>query len=382
MNLADGAVRSGKTVGNFFAFAEHCVRGPAGDLMVVGKTERTVKRNVVQPMQDMWPAAVRYVEGAGELWVFGRRCYVVGASDAHAYTKVQGATLAGAYANELALYPESMLQTIVDRCSVPGSKVFGDCNPQGPFHWLYANYLTADLPKRDLKRWRFTLDDNPALAEEYKARLKRVHTGVWYKRNVLGEWVIAEGAIYDFFEADGPMVVDLVPTQFERVIVSADYGTSNATVFGKLGLYRGTWILFDEYYHDSRASGYQKTDFQYANEFLEWLAPHNPSSVEIDPSAASFKLALKHAGVSRVRDADNEVLDGIRTVARLFSEGKLKIAKRCEKTIESVASYSWDPKAQERGEDKPLKQADHGADMLRYGCMRAAGKRGAAVLSA
>lgn len=143
MNLSDGAVRSGKTVGNFFAFGEHAVMGPAGDLMVLGKTERTVKRNVVRPLQRMWPGSVKYVQGSGELWIFGRQCDVIGANDAEAYTKVQGATIAGAYCNELPLFPESMLETIIDRCSIPGSKVFGDGNPQGPYHWLHANYLTA-----------------------------------------------------------------------------------------------------------------------------------------------------------------------------------------------------------------------------------------------
>lgn len=373
INLADGAVRSGKTIGNFHALAQHCIQGPAGDMLILGKTERTVKRNVVRPLQDLWPGAVKYNQGSGELHLFGRRLDIVGANDSEAYTKVQGSTIAGAYCNELSLYPESMLSTIVDRCSVAGAKIFGDCNPQGPFHWLYKDFLAAGLPKSDLKRWRFTLDDNPALSEEYKARIKRIHTGVWYRRMVLGEWVMAEGVIYDMFSPDGPMVVDVLPADFDRVVVGVDYGTANATVFLLLGLHRGTWYVADEYRHDSRKSGRQKTDEEYASDFVRWLGDagvRRADSVQVDPSAASFKLSLRRAGVSGVRDADNDVLDGIREVAAALNSGRLLISRRCSGLIEEMATYAWDPKAQERGEDKPLKQSDHGPDALRYAASR------------
>lgn len=372
INIADGAVRSGKTVGNFFAFAEHCIRAPEGDLMVLGKTERTVKRNVVSPLQDMWPSAVKYVQGAGELYVFGRRCWVVGANDAQAETKIRGSTLAGAYCNELTLYPQSSFQTLIDRCSIEGARIFADCNPDSPFHWVNRDYLTAELPKKDLKRWRFSLDDNPTLAEEYKARLKRVHSGVWYERNVLGRWTIAEGAVYDMFDPDGPMVVDVLPAEFERYIVGVDYGTANATVFLLLGLCRGVWYVVDEYRHDSRKAGRQKTDEEYAADFVAWLGEWfvSPKSVEVDPSAASFKLALRQAGVSGVMDAENDVLDGIRNVAEALNLGKLKISRKCSALIEEMSSYAWDPRAQDRGEDKPLKERDHGPDALRYAIRR------------
>lgn len=374
LNVADGAVRSGKTFSALQRFVEFCRRGPKGDLMMLGKTERTIKRNAVHPLEEMLPGGVKYVQGAGELNVLGRMVYIVGANDAQAETKIRGATLAGAYWNELSLAPHTALQTLIDRCSVEGSQIFADTNPDSPFHWLNKEYLSAGLPKSDVKRWRFGLDDNPVLAESYKERLKRVHTGVWYRRMVLGEWVAAEGAVYDAFDPDGPMVVDILPTNFERVVVGVDYGTANATVFLKLGLANGKWWLFGEYTHDSRASGRQKTDAEYADEFLEWLAPHTPHSVEVDPSAASFKLALRRKGVSNVRDADNSVLDGIRAVATGFSSGSLLIARRCKKTIESVSVYAWDSKAQAKGEDKPLKENDHHADALRYAVRRVMGR--------
>ncbi len=64
--------------------------------------------------------------------------------------------------------------------------------------------------------------------------------------------------------------------------------------------------------------------------------------------------------------ADNDVLDGIRTVASLLSSGNLLISDRCTGWIKEVTEYVWDAKAAESGEDKPVKANDHSQDALRY----------------
>ena len=222
LNICDGAVRSGKTHGAMIRFAEMCAKGPAGDLFIVGKTERTIKRNVVYPLTEGLPmGAVRYIQGSGELYVFGRRCWLIGANDARAEEKARGLTAAGGYINEWSLVPQEVTQQLIDRCSVIGAQILGDTNPDSPFHYLHTDYLAANLPKRDLKRWRFGLDDNPVLHDEYKERLKRLHTGLWYRRMVEGEWVVAEGAVYDMLDTtpEGAHVVTEIPDAFERVVV-------------------------------------------------------------------------------------------------------------------------------------------------------------------
>ena len=69
-----------------------------------------------------------------------------------------------------------------------------------------------------------------------------------------------------------------------------------------------------------------------------------------------------------MKKAKNDVLDGIRYVASLLSLGKIAIYEGCTNTIKEFASYMWDAKAAERGEDKPVKQWDHCMDALRYMC--------------
>ena len=389
MHIADGAVRSGKTFASLFAFAEFAHRQKHGDLIITGKTERTIKRNVVSPMIELFGSKrVRYVQGSGELYLSGRRMYLVGANDERAEERVRGFTAAGAYSNELSLHPKSVVDQVIARCSLPGAKYFGDTNPDSPFHYLYTDFLANQeaLDSGDVRRVQFGLDDNPVLDEAYKERLYRLYSGVWLKRMVHGLWVVAEGAIYDMFEADGPLVVDALPpaSAFDSGRIGVDYGTGNPTVF--LLLCReaatGRWYVVKEYYYDSRARGRQKTDAEYSRDFRDFVEgyEHLLKSIEVDPSAASFKLQLRRDGVKAVKDADNEVLDGIRTVAAALNTERLFIHCSCVETIKSLSVYAWDPKAQDRGEDKPIKENDHPADALRYVCRRIFGRPDLRVL--
>jgi PBSX family phage terminase large subunit len=225
---------------------------------------------------------------------------------------------------------------------------------------------------------RFGLNDNPVLHEEYKERLKRLHTGLWYRRMVEGEWVVAEGAIYPMLdpEAGGNHVVTRLPDAFERYVVGVDYATATVTVFLLLGKHRGTWYVIREYYHDAERTGTQKTNTELRDDFLGFLGGVVPVSVEVDPSAAGFQLELRRAGVRRVNDADNEVVEGIRRVSTALSvEDRLKIHASCQNLLSEMSGYVWDKKAQERGEDKPVKKKDHGPDALRYAIARIYGKQ-------
>lgn len=395
INIADGAVRSGKTHAALRRFTQYCINGPKGDMAVFGKTERTIRSNIVFPLQEMSEhGTINYVQGAGQLYIFGRRCWVIGVNDVRAEEKVRGMTLAGGLMNEVTLYPKEVFnQARARSLSIRGAKWFADCNPDSPYHWLYTDFLTAGHRKAYLKRWRFRLADNPSLPPENVEMIKAMHGpgSLFYRRNIDGEWVQAEGVIYDMFD-ERVHVVDEWPATFSKIIVGADYGTSTTTAFIMLGLAPdGTWHAMREYYWDAIAKGRQKTDGEYVEDLKDFLAgasypdPYGalyPTSIEIDPSAASFRLEAHKRGVSRVRLAENDVLDGIRATSTALTRGQLIINHTCENLRKEMTSYSWDEKAQvERGEDKPLKQFDHACDALRYSVMRAIGKKGLTLVA-
>ena len=67
-----------------------------------------------------------------------------------------------------------------------------------------------------------------------------------------------------------------------------------------------------------------------------------------------------------VQPAHNDVLDGIRVMAREIQAGRYTVDPSCKDTIRELQSYAWDSKAAERGEDKPIKTNDHTCDRDRY----------------
>lgn len=380
INLAHGPVRSGKTFGNLYKLSEVAIKGPPGDFALVGKTERTAKRNIIYPLMDLVPGAVDYKEGSGELHLFGRRCYVVGANDVRAEQKVRGMTLAGAYVNEWTLIPKEVTDQLVDRCSIDGAQMFGDTNPDSPYHYLKKDYMDGDaMEAEDFKAWPFKLDDNPVLSEGYKARLRRIHSGLWLARMVDGKWVIAEGAVYPMFDAERH-VVSRLPERYDKVVVGVDYGTATVTAFVMLGRHAGKWYVLGEHYHDAEETKRQKTDGQHADDFVRFLGKWHPTSIEIDPSAASFKEELRQRGVRRIKDADNSVVDGIRRVSEMLSADELVVHESCESLLEEMSLYVWDRKAQEQGEDKPVKKHDHALDALRYAVSRVSSAPNLAVV--
>jgi PBSX family phage terminase large subunit len=340
------------------------------------------------------PGVIRYVGGSGELYIFGRKCWVIGVNDVRAEEKVRGMTLAGGYMNEVTLYPQGVFdQALARSISIPGAKFFADCNPDSPYHWLNTEYLQADHPKEYLKRWRFKLTDNPILPPGNVEMLKALYGPgtLFYRRNIDGEWVMAEGAIYDMFDP-AVHVISEWPSGFDKVVVGADYGTATVTSFLMIGRSTddGTWIAFREYYYDARKANRQKTDAEFSYDFAAFLKGHtypdpygriHPTSIELDPSAASFRLQLRRDGITRVRLADNEVLDGIRIVSTALTDGSYKIHEVCENLPKEKVSYVWDENAVEKGEDKPLKVFDHLQDTERYALVRAIGKKGLALVA-
>jgi len=388
-NIWEGAVRSSKTVASILRWMTYVRTGPAGNLAMIGKTERTLKRNVIDPMVDMVGVRrCRYLAGNGEVHLFGRRVYIAGANDAKAVTKIQGLTLAGAYGDEIATWPEDLWDMLGTRLSVAGAQFFGTCNPASPVHWLKRNWLDRaalwlqrdgstsvgrDEPV-DLHRFSFVLDDNPWLPPDFVAALKRQYVGLFYRRYISGDWVPAEGAVFDMFAAKH--VVAEPPAITRWISMGVDHGTRNplhAVILG-LGVDNRLHIT-REWRWDSAQKRRQLSDVEYSRELRQWLTtvpiPGTtltgvaPERVVVDPSATGFRVQLHHDGVPTVV-ADNAVLPGIRTLSSLFALGLLDVHESCVELLLEIPGYCWDDKAAAKGEDVPLKVADHGVDAMRY----------------
>jgi phage terminase, large subunit, PBSX family len=369
-NILIGAVSSGKTHATFDLIPVRMLEQPPGPVMLIGKTERTLKRNVLDPMRDRHGSKfVSRVYGDGEIDIYGRHCYIMGANNVQAMSKIQGLTLAYGYGDEVTTWEQTVFGMLKSRLRVPGACFDGTANPDNPNHW-FKEFLDDEKIKKNL--WHFTIDDNTFLDDEYVENIKAEYSGHWYKRYILGEWCGAEGLIYDVFNPE-INIVDTPPIRYTRTFVAVDYGHANATVFLLFGEGTDGYLyLIDEYYHSGTIAQQGKSPRQYAQDLINFCRLHgaNPSAIILDPSALGFKLQLEELGVRNVVAANNDVLAGIQTTATVIESGLLRVHRRCKNTIKETQSYSWDNKVTEKtGEDKPIKQNDHCMDALRYGVM-------------
>lgn len=377
INILEGAVRSGKSFTTHLRWLDFCNNGPEGDLIICGKTDRSIKRNVILPLQDIVGEALRYWVGKGEAKLWNRLMYVVGANDERAEGKIRGATFAGALIDEATLLPESFFKMLLSRLSIPGAQLFAGTNPDSPYHWLKTDYIDRES-ELNLKVFPFRLADNPSLSKQYIEEISKEYQGLWYKRYILGEWVVAEGAVYDFFD-ENIHVINLPPATADHYLVGIDYGTTNPCVFVMIGVNHGSYPnlwMEKEYYYDSNKELKQKSDFEYGRDLERFVAGYNVKKIFIDPSAASFKQELMRIGLKGVVDAENEVIPGIRFMGQMISNGTYKICANCQHTLQEFGNYLWDAKASERGEDKPIKAHDHSMDAQRYALYTEYFKRG------
>ena len=375
--ICDGAVRSGKTSVMAIGFVLWAMANFDGcSFAFCGKSVGAVVRNIVTPLLNVKylheQFEIRY-NRADHMIVCqrGRRrnvFYLFGGKDESSYQLIQGVTLAGVMLDEVALMPRSFVEQALARCSVSGSKFWFNCNPENPRHWFRMEWLNQ-LDRHNAMHLHFVMDDNPSLSEETKRRYATMYSGVFYQRYVLGLWVMAEGIIYDMFDtnenvyrpADRPVDLEWSGSRF----IAVDYGTTNPMRFLDIYEYNGRVYVDREYSWDSRQQARQKTDAEYADDFLEFMGTENWCTTFVDPSAASFIAELRSRGVYVV-PAENAVQDGIRRTSTLIQRRELLVSSTCECLLDEFGTYIWDEKAAAYGDERPVKTNDHSLDALRY----------------
>lgn len=372
--IADGAIRTGKTVFMMLSFVDDAMRRYNNQIFgICGKTVDSTVKNIITPYLGLVYARERYTIA----WHRTDKTLVVsdgkhrnifevfGGKDESSYALIQGRTLAGVLLDEVALMPRSFVEQALARCSVEGSKFWFNCNPGPPTHWFNTEWIKQ--PERhNALHLHFTMDDNPSLSDKVRARYESMYSGVFYQRYIKGLWVAAEGLIYDTFDERRHILSGEVLTEGEYY-VSCDYGTQNPTVFLLWQQEKGStrWICLREYYHSGRESMRQKTVGEYVDDLERWLDGIDPKRIIIDPSATPLKAELTQRGY-KTRDADNDVKDGIADVSSMLKNDRIAFSATCRKTLDEFGAYMWDTRAAARGEDAPVKEHDHAMDAIRY----------------
>ena len=367
INLLEGSVSSGKTWISLVLWAFWVKTMPSAPdrlYLMTGRSLTTLKRNCLIPLQGLvGERNFSYKIASKEGQLFGRHIILEGANDAQAESKIRGATLQGAYCDELTKLPEDFFAMLLSRLRLAGSKLFATTNPDKPTHWLKTDYIdrAEDIDILDVK---FKLEDNDTLPAEYIENIKKEYTGVFYERFILGKWTLAEGLIYPMYEAALSAPPDGVS---EQKVLSIDYGTMNAFAAALWERHGEVWYMVDEYYYSGRDEGVQKTDEEYARDIDGFVGQAADETDKIrtiiDPSGASFIALLRKRGKYRVIPADNAVVDGIRETATCLQVGAIKVSPKCQNWLKEVQGYVWDDTSLD---DRPIKEDDHLMDATRY----------------
>ncbi|WP_431892676.1 PBSX family phage terminase large subunit [Micromonospora haikouensis] len=377
VNLAEGAIRSGKTASGLLRWLMKVADAPtSGDLVVCAKTYDTAVRNIFNPLRDSrlfgpLAKATTYTRGAPTATILGRTVEVITFNDERSENRLRGMTCASGYVDEWSLMPQSFHEQLLGRCSLDGAQLFGNTNPDNPRHWLKVDGIDEAKPggrlSGDWAVWHFGLDDNPFLSQKVKDRYRRQYKGLWYKRMILGQWVMAEGSVYEGWDP-AKHVVKTLPQITRWVSLGVDPGTNHPFAALLLGVgVDGNLYLAREWRWDPKKQMRQLSPVEYSARLRGWLHKLDvrPEWVCVDPAAAWMNRQLFDDGLTPTK-ADNAVMDGIQLVASLLAEGLLFVHESCAGWIEEIPGYVWDEKAALLGEDKPHKDKDDSLDAGRY----------------
>lgn len=367
-NLKIGATGSGKSWLDYAVIIPKrllALKGQ-GAAVMLGNTQGTLSRNILEPMRDIWgDTLVGSISSDNTALLFGKKVHILGADNRKHVARLQGMTIEWGYGDEMTTWHEDVFQMLKSRLRCQHSFFDGTANPDSPHHFLKE---FMDSKAADVFCQTSTIDDNPFLPPEFIENLKKEYAGtVYYDRFILGRWVAPQGLVYSFFdEKDSRFVIQDMEQRVGmacRYFVSIDYGTHNPCSMGLWCITGQTAYRIDESYFDSRKERRQRTDEEHYTELERLVGNYPIDCIVIDPSAASFIETIRRHGRFIVRQAENDVLNGIRITAALLSCGKIKIHARCTNAIREFGSYRWDEK---RGEDAVIKEYDHAMDDIRY----------------
>lgn len=378
INILSGSVRSGKTYISLFKFALRVKYSPFDSTyMLIALTSNTLKRNVLAVLLSIvGEDNLTYSMGNKEGWLFGHHILLEYAPDERAEQKIRGLTLDGAYCDELTLYPSTFFSMLLSRLSKPHATLYATTNPDNPMHWLKANYIDR-ADELDCRLWNFKLNDNTFLDPAYIENIKKEYTGVFYRRFIDGDWVIADGLVYSAFDEatmliEAPSLSRLNSPEYAEKYVSIDYGIENPTAFCMFAWNTrlSEWHMVRDYSYGGRDNMIPKTDPELYQDLLNFCHGVNGiNATIIDPSAKSLIVLMQKDQRFRVMPANNEVISGISFVNTMFGQGKLKIASNCKATYKELYAYAWDTeKSRQQGKDVVIKANDHNMDALRYFC--------------
>lgn len=371
LTVLEGSVRSGKTIVSLVAWLLYVIRSPEKVFLMSGYTAGSLLHNCITEEAGLKQLSGNCLtfctdeNGRKYLNLAGKHIYYCGAGNADSHKVITGLTIGGWYADEVNKQHPTFVNQAFNRSIASADRCnFWTLNPEAPAHWIYKDYI--DKYKKDGMpdyRWfHYTLDDNPKITPERKEELKRQYTGVYYRRDILGQRIKAEGPCYPSFVHneigeegnilyDWPKDTNGKPRKILWANIGADIGgngsaTTNAcTVFFENDDGDICMVLMDEYY-DAENTSTESIISAFAEFAKRNVRRYPVNGARSDSAEQLIKKSYNALGIVTVANSlKRPIKDRIRFWDLGYNLRRIFIWHTCRYTIDAVESAVWDSKA-------------------------------------
>lgn len=375
--ICSGAKRSGKTFVLDYVFLAHIAKFKDMGLAFIlgGSTQASIRRNVLDDVEKILGKELK-IDKTNAVEIFGNKVYCFDGSNADAWKKVRGFTSAGAFLNEATALNDVFVKEVISRCSYDGARIIMDTNPENPMHTVKTDYIDKTGQRLadgqlNIKAFHFTLDDNTFLNKEYVESIKMsTPSGMFYDRDILGQWVSAEGVVYKDFNQNKHFISDSdIPFgEIDKYFCGVDWGYEHWGSIVLIGKSGDTYYLIKEV-----AAQHKEIDY-WVEVAKEIKREYGNIMFYADSARPEHVSRFIREGI-RTKNADKSVLSGIEVVASAFKQDKFFISNSVKRFKEEIFMYSWNEKTGE-----PVKEWDDCLDSIRYAIYTEQKKSGIAVL--
>lgn len=377
MLINHGAKRSGKTVLNndLFLMELKRVRQIADTLdiarpmyILAGVSSKTIQNNILTEIYNKYGITFKF-DKHGSFNFKGVKIVQAYTGTIAGLGGIRGMTAFGAYINEASLAREEVFKEIISRCSGEGARILVDTNPDNPTHWLLNDYIKND--DENILSFQYSLDDNTFLGERYIKNIKAsTPQGMFYQRDILGNWVAGEGIIYQAFADDPKRFETERQFNFETINIGIDFGGNKSKhAFCCTGLTRGykEIVALASEKHDPDTperlnaqfiafvkrmlQKYGRIDCIYCDSAEQVLIRGMRKALEDNNLNIALKNAIKNEIINRIR-----IVNVLMTTSRFFY-----VKNENTSLVEALQSAVWDNKS---FEDKRLDDGTSDIDTL------------------
>ena len=400
MSVAEGAIRSGKTIDNCIIAAAHLEKCRDRLHLASGSTMANAKLNIGVcngfGLEALFRGRCRWGKYRDNEALFirtqtGEKIVIfAGGGKADSYKRILGNSYGLWIATEINEHYDSddsrtsFIKVAFGRqAAALDPLVLWDLNPSNPRHPIYENYIDA-YQKQGLAGYQyqhFTMADNLSISDERQRELEDKYdkNSVWYRRDIKGERTVADGLIYQSF-ADEPgkfLIDDPLKwceehrTRISTVMIGVDFGgTGSATKFQATGITPGGVVLaLDEEYIDHKKQSVDPDGLNRKfSEFVKRVtAEYGAAATRADSAEQILIRGLMHTAErdrlrTQVKNAMKlQVRDRIKLTLLLMSQGRLFVSRKCPHLTDAFCGAVYDPK---KFEDERLDDGTSDIDSL------------------